>query len=632
MPPNRLFGLPVFSEVGKANGVVREEAGLQPYVAHLEQQFGVGFERRCSVAELVSCIQGWEWKPAASSSPVGHLALSGKTVLPARATVDPSAATTSCFAPEVHISQLPDWQRTVWAGRPLNAALFHRLLAVDMDKDFLLSVVDNGVLLVPDKAALAPFAVPNYKSALDAAQEVEEGLQEEVRRGWVIPVSSPPLYLHPLGVVPKSTGGIRIIHDHSVPAGACVNDLETYVSYSWDSLESVLPFFSPRVYMARLDIEAYYRHFLIHPSQWDLQGFEFSGQYYVDSRLQFGERLAPELAHRFTMAIKRVLHANGVVAVVGVMDDYLLLHMQFKFCLVALVVAVALLSDLGFIVNMKPTKTVLPDHVQQFLGVVLNSARMTMSLPLDKLKSYLVAIQEVVSSRTVMARVMQQLVGKMQWASRVIYGGKVFMRSCSDLLSRARHPGHHVTVSALVRSDLQWWLENAQRCNGAVHIAPKLVTHFMFTDACKAPAPCLGIFAEGAFASLDVAQLAESGMSPLAVSCDINHWECYGVLVALRLFGPVWAGSRVVVFCDNMATVEWLTSGSARPPSARVLVQEIFGLCTVSHIRLQVKHIEGEQNVLADALSRKQWARFVGHLQPMLRRNSAYLSAVLSVL
>ena len=632
MPSQRLFGLPVYSGVGSASASVHDVSGIQCYVDHLEQHLGVGFEKRCALADMVACIQGWDWKPAPASSPAGLLVPSSKSVLPARATIDPAEATTAVSAPVVVPSELPGWQQHLWAGRPLNAPLFHRLLAADVDKAFLLGVVDNGVLLVHDRAALDPFAIPNYKSAMEASAAVLEGLQDEVRRGWIVPVAVPPPFVHPLGVVPKSTGGIRIIHDHSVPVGACVNDMEMYVSYAWDTLESVLPLFAPRVFMARLDIEACYRHFFIHPSQWDLQGFEFAGQYYVDSRLQFGERLAPELAHRFTMAIKRLLHANGVAAVVGVMDDYLLLHMQYKHCVVALAVAIALLSDLGFKVNMKPTKTVLPAYSQQFLGVLLNSARMTLSLPQDKLDAYLCAIRTILPCRTIMAREMQELVGKMQWASRVVYGGKVFMRSCSDLLSRVKLPGHHVTLNNLVRSDLAWWLDNAQRSNGVVHLAPKLVTHHVFTDACKAPSPCIGIFAEGGFASLDFEQLVQHQMLPPDALLDINHWECYAILVALRLFADTWARSRVVVFCDNMATVEWLSSGSARPPSARLLIQEVFSLCIQHHIRLQVQHIEGERNVLADALSRKQWARFVSLYQTLLKRPSAYLASVLAVL
>jgi hypothetical protein len=165
-----------------------------------------------------------------------------------------------------------------------------------------------------------------------------------------------------------------------------------------------------------------------------------------------------------------------------------------------------------------------------------------------------------------------------------------------------------------------------------VHLAPKLVTHHVFTDACKAPAPCIGIFTAGGFASLDFEQLEQQQLLPLDPLLDINHWECYAVLIALRLFAAAWSRSRVVVFCDNMATVEWLSSGSARPPSARLLVQEVFSMCVTHHIRLHVQHIPGEKNVLADALSRKQWARFVQFAQPVLRTQSKFLATVLAAM
>jgi hypothetical protein len=389
-------------------------------------------------------------------------------------------------------------------------------------------------------------------------------------------------------------------------------------------------FLTPRVFMARLDIEAYYRHFMVHPSQWGLQGFEFGGSWFVDSRLQFGLRLAPELAHRFTMGIKRILHANGVAALVGVMDDYLLFHAQREYCLASLAVAVALLGDLGFSINMKPTKTVLPSQVQTFLGVVVNSARMTLSLPADKMATLLSLVTAVAARHTVRRKVMQQLVGRMQWASRVVYGGRVFMRSCSDLLSTVLHPGHHVTISALVRSDLQWWLEHAVACNGALQLAPKLRTHYVYTDACLSPTPCVGIFTDGAFASCTGPDFVSLGC-PLVPSADadINHWECYAVLAACHLFGCCWRRSRVVVLCDNSATVAWLSKGGPRPPSARPMVQALFGWCVQHHVRLHIHHIAGDQNVLADALSRRQWQRFGALAQQCMGVHSAYLSRIL---
>jgi hypothetical protein len=134
--------------------------------------------------------------------------------------------------------------------------------------------------------------------------------------------------------------------------------------------------------------------------------------------VQFGLRLAPELAHRFTMFIKRVLHATGLNAVVGVMDDYLLVHVDREACLVMLVVASALLADLGFSVNFKPGKTVLPARVQKFVGVVINSARFTLSLPPEKLQVLLEGVGVALQRRTIGRKPLQRLVGRMQWAAK----------------------------------------------------------------------------------------------------------------------------------------------------------------------------------------------------------------------
>lgn len=625
------FGLPIHPGVGGRSQLVRDVSGLQPYIDFLVDRFGVGFERSCSLTDLVGALRGWDWAPARTDCPVGALHYLGSDTLPECATVDPRAATTAARAPAVDVAALPPWQQDMWASRPLSAALFDRLSVDDVDRDFLLGVVQNGVLLVPDAEALAPYALPNYQSAYAAAADVSSVVLDEVAAGWVTAVDTPPAFVHPLGAVPKSDGGFRVIHDHSVPVGASVNDNEVYVRYTWDSLDLAVRHLVPHVFMARLDISAYYRHFMVHPSQWHLQGFEWQGVHYVDSRVQFGLRLAPELAHRFTMFIKRVLHANGVCAVVGVMDDYLLLHCDYRACLVMLAVAAALLADLGFKVNFKPGKTMPPARVQKFVGVIINSARFTLSLPRDKLDGLLQDIRLALQRRTVPRKLLQRVVGKMQWASRVIFGARVFMRSCLDGLSTVLHPGHHVSVTSHMKGDLLWWLHHAGRFNGLMSLSPRLLTHFVYTDACLSPEPCVGVFCAGAFLSLTRTQLLSSGFSPPAVDADINVWECYAIFVAVALLGAWWQGSQVTVLCDNSATVAWVGKGSPRPLEARALVQELFAACLDCHLRLHVQHLPGDQNVLADALSRQQWSRFGLLAQSVLGVSSPFLSGALPV-
>lgn len=563
---------------------------------------------------------------------MGSWSTGGSKPLPVGATDDPAAATSALRAPPVDLEALPRWQQAAWRAAPLNRALFRQLLALDADREFLLGVVHNGLLLVPAVEQLQPFALPNYPSAAAEAARVQQVLAEEVQQGWVLPVAAPPRFVHPLGVVPKSSGGIRVIHNHSAPVGSSVNDQEVYVRYSWDTLEMAMPFFVPHVYMAKLDISAYYRHFMVHPSQWEVQGFEFGGCYYVDSRLQFGLRMAPEAAHRFTTCIKRVLHANGVQATVGVMDDYLFFHCSYLVCLVCLAVAVALLLDLGFVVNMGPTKTVLPSRSQKFVGVVLNSARMTLSLPGDKLQGLLQDVRAVLKEHTVRAHDLQALVGKMQWASKVVYGGRVFQRSLIDGIAQVQHPGQHVTVDAAMRADLQWWLSYAAAHNGVLSMAPGGRTYFVHTDACLSPVPSIGIFADGAFLSLAVPQLQGLGLQLPPADADINIWECFALLVAVWLLGDYWAKRRLLVFCDNSSTVSWVGAGAPRPVAAQAMVQQLFGLCVQQQIRLSVQHVPGEENVLADALSRQDWQRFGLTACEALHVDSPFLSTVLPAL
>ena len=630
--PSAEFGLPVYAQTsGQSVGVREISEELQLLVQHASDSLGGPGVLGVPLLDLVAVFRGWPWLPSSSACPVGQLRYEGSGPLPSHATRDFSAATSAYRPSPVVCEDLSSWQQVIWGGRPLNSALFDALLSHDVDREFLLSVVQHGIMLVPDPGVLQPFDVPNYASAADHASQVSVTLSEELQQGWVAPVDegfSP--FVHPIGVVPKGSGGIRIIHDHSVPVGLGLNDHQIYVRLSYDSLESALPFVVPRAFMARLDISSYYRHFPIHPSQWGLQCFRWDGQLFVDSRLQFGARSAPEIAHRFTMFLKRVLYANGLRGMCCVMDDFLFLHCSREVCRVMLAVAVALLQDLGFVVNLKPGKTDEPARVQKFLGVMVNTARMSLSLPADKLAATLSVASSLLARRSCKVRHLQSLLGRLQWASRVVYGGKAFMRSLSDALVGARHPSHHVSISASMKADLMWWLQFASAHNGLLRLSPAVSTHIVYTDACLAPIPCVGIFSAGAFAAFTARQLASFDDVPLVVDVDnINLWECLAVYMALAAYPEVFSTSRVVVYCDNAATVAWVSGGSPKSAPARPLIQSLFALCVRLHVRLVVAPIEGVANVLADAVSRRQWARFGPAAAAALSCQSSYLLRVL---
>jgi hypothetical protein len=194
---------------------------------------------------------------------------------------------------------------------------------------------------------------------------------------------------------------------------------------------------------------------------------------------------------------------------------------------------------------------------------------------------------------TVKVRALQSLHGRLQWASRVIFGGKAFMRALSDTLVGRSHPGHHARVSAELKADLRWWLAHAASHNGMIRLSPQVISHHVYTDACLAPVPCVGVFHAGAFVAFDAPQLVAMGLDPPVTYADnINVWECFAVYLALSTFPDVFATSRVVVHCDNASTVAWISGGSPKSLPARPLIQRLLALCVQLHVRLAVVPIE----------------------------------------
>ena len=76
------------------------------------------------------------------------------------------------------------------------------------------------------------------------------------------------------------------------------------------------------------------------------------------------------------------------------------------------------------------------------------------------------------------------------------------------------------------------------------------------------------------------------------------------VLVALRFWGRHLEGKVVQIHFENFAVVNVLTNGRGRDPYLLAVPHNICMPSAQRYIRLQVIHIPGKCNVIADLLSR----------------------------
>ncbi len=121
--------------------------------------------------------------------------------------------------------------------------------------------------IINPESQLKPSEVANHKSAMDgeARPEVESLIVNEIKKENYVCCASKPDVISALGAVPKSDGGIQLIHDLSLPVGKSVNDyLPEMDKCTYESVDKA-NLLTPH-YMAKVDMKAAYRHVPIHHS------------------------------------------------------------------------------------------------------------------------------------------------------------------------------------------------------------------------------------------------------------------------------------------------------------------------------------------------------------------------------
>ena len=229
---------------------------------------------------------------------------------------------------------------------------------------------------------------------------------------------------------------------------------------------------------------------------------------------------------------------------------------------------------------------------------------METSLPDDKLHELLSELRSWSSYKKCLKRELLSLIGKLNFACRIIPAGRIFLLRLIDLSTQARLPHHHVTMNRKARHDISWWLRFLPSWNGRAIIPDSNWTRSpdmeLFTDAS-------GSLGYGIFY---MSHWIANPWPPLLQNRSIQWNELYPIALACLLWGHQWTGKKLLFHCDNQAVVDIWASGSCRDPLIMHPVRSIFFTAATNHFTVLVTHIVGTSNVIADSLSRLQMSRF----------------------
>ena len=472
----------------------------------------------------------------------------------------------------------------------------------DVDREFILSGIRNGFHIVSN-SDFAEVECDNYKSAIDPSihDKVESQIKTEILEGRYVVTPSKPVIVSALGAIQKPGGGIRLIHDASRPLGLALNDYaQMEYKQSFQSLKDAEKLIKPNVYFSKIDLKSAYRSVGIHPEDYCATGlkWKFSGDsdhtYLFDKRLPFGSRLAPGIFHRITQSVRRIMAGYGFHNLVVYLDDFLLVEDSYQKCLLGRNILIQLLRRLGFAIAWE--KIVGPSQHIVFLGVLLDSTNCTIMLPKDKLDQFKVLIGESLNRKRWSLKQLQQLAGKLNWASSVVRGGRVYLRRILDLMRPLRNNRHKVRMSTSMREDLLWWNKFLSIFNGVRVIKLNSIVYSAAVDACTT----------GGGMSFERDWLYVNWAKDYPSLCDshINVKEAASVLLALKRWGPQWSNSKVVIWSDNKTAVACINKGTSRSREIMSIIREIFWYRELYNITLCCNYLPGVWNVLADSISR----------------------------
>ena len=200
------------------------------------------------------------------------------------------------------------------------------------------------------------------------------------------------------------------------------------------------------------------------------------------------------------------------------------------------------------------------------------------------------------------ARQWEVLLGHLSSLEKLVPRGRLRLRSIQWQLKTSWSPEDDppdlpVELTQEIREDLSWWTVESRLLQGVPFgtLPPGLL---LFTDA-----SCAGWGAH----LLD--QRTSGKWSEEEQMLHINLLEMKAVWLGLQSFQKIVTGHRVTVMCDNSTVVAYVSKqGGTHSRSMCELTSRLLKWTEDIDVHLEARYLPGQNNVLADLLSRRDQA------------------------
>ena len=371
------------------------------------------------------------------------------------------------------------------------------------------------------------------------------------------------------------------------------------IHFKMETISTILKLIRPNCYMASVDIKDAYYSVHVDESDQKYLKFIFNGQLYQFTCLPNGLCSGPR---KFTKLLKPPLatlrEAGHILG--AYIDDIFNMGMTSKECQNNVLETVHLLNSLGF--NIHPDKSKFtPSQVLVFLGFVINSVSMKVSLTAERKGKIKEACANLLNNEPHTIRIVAKVIGLMTASFPGVKFGRLHFRDLERCKSEAvkGNKGCYdsfMYLNEAAKQDVQWWLKNIDSAdNDIYHENPSLS---LTTDASKS----------GWGATHN--SLRTGGTLSYEESLEhINVLELIAVLFGLQSLIKQ-SNIHVKVLCDNTTAVHTINNmGTSHSLACDKVVKQIWQFAISKSLWISATHLPGRLNKDADEESRKNELR-----------------------
>ena len=392
-------------------------------------------------------------------------------------------------------------------------------------------------------------------------------------------------------VRPKKNGKFRVIINLKH-----LNEFIEYNHFKMETFSAAIALVTKDCYFGSIDLQDAYYSCSITENDRKYLRFYWQGNKYQYTSLAMGLASAPRI---FTKLLKPAFSTlrNRGHANVAYIDDSLLISKSERECAENILETAELLDNLGLTIN-KEKSVFTPSKTIQFLGFIINSELMSVTLTEDRANSIKEKCKEILNLHKVTIRELAQLIGKLVSSEPAIRYAPLFYKSLEiekdkHLKTNAGKFEAKVCISAESKETINWWIDNINRF-------PRFINTDNPTLLIKTDSSLAGW---GAY-NETTGECYQGIWSEEEKTNHINYLEPIAGQIALTKFCKNVNDCHVKLYMDNTVAVTYISKMGGKIESLNNLTFSIWKFCMNRNIWLSSNHIAGVENTEADYLSR----------------------------